>query len=103
MSDFEQIESSQRQQHQENEHYEKMCNIVEQKTLALIGELKPKFFKDGNMWCFLYGENLQEGVAGFGETPYQAMFAFEKSFRNEYITRSGKGGGKRCLNINKAN
>ncbi len=24
--------------------------------------------KDGNMWCALIGPNLQEGVAGFGET-----------------------------------
>ena len=28
---------------------------------------------DGDQWCALYGENLQEGVAGFGRTPAEAM------------------------------
>lgn len=37
--------------------------------------LKP--IRDGNQWCFLWGENLQEGVAGFGDTPHKAMLAFE--------------------------
>lgn len=39
--------------------------------------LKPVLSKDGNMWCALHGGNLQEGVAGFGETPAKALFAFE--------------------------
>lgn len=30
-------------------------------------------YKDGDQWCALYGENLQEGIAGFGDTPYNAM------------------------------
>jgi hypothetical protein len=81
MTDFEQIESSQRQYHQEREHYERMCNIVEEKTLAFIGTLKPRLSKDGDMWFFLYGENLQDGVAGFGDTPYRAMVDFERNFR----------------------
>lgn len=28
---------------------------------------------DGDMWCALLGENLQEGVAGFGDTPQEAL------------------------------
>ncbi|MFH5773543.1 hypothetical protein ACHFJ0_04770 [Paracoccus sp. NGMCC 1.201697] len=39
--------------------------------------LKPKLTKDGDMWCALHGENLQEGVAGFGPTPASALLAFE--------------------------
>ncbi|WP_283177869.1 hypothetical protein [Gemmobacter sp. 24YEA27] len=39
--------------------------------------LKPRLFKDGNAWCALHGENLQEGVAGFGDTPAKALLAFE--------------------------
>lgn len=39
--------------------------------------LKPTLTKDGDMWCALYGENLQEGVSGFGETPARALLAFE--------------------------
>lgn len=28
---------------------------------------------DGNMWCALLGTNLQEGLAGFGPTPQEAL------------------------------
>jgi hypothetical protein len=41
---------------------------------------KPALFKDGNMWCALFGGNLQEGVAGFGETPAKAMYAFDTAW-----------------------
>jgi hypothetical protein len=83
MGNFEQIESSQRQHHQEMKHYQEMCNIEEKRTLTLLSVLNPKLSKDGNMWCFLYGENLQEGVAGFGETPYTAMIDFDRNFNKE--------------------
>lgn len=42
--------------------------------------LKPRLFPDGNKWCALYGSNLQEGLAGFGDTPRQAMYDFDKNF-----------------------
>jgi len=32
-----------------------------------------RLFKDGNMWCVLRGANLQEGIAGFGRTPFDAF------------------------------
>lgn len=38
---------------------------------------RPKLFIDGDQWCALYGDNLQEGVAGFGKTPAAAMQAFD--------------------------
>jgi len=43
---------------------------------------KPALTKDGNMWCALLGENLMEGVAGFGETPAKAMYAFDQAFHS---------------------
>jgi len=42
--------------------------------------LKPRIFIDGNQWCALYGENLQDGVAGFGETPELAAKSFDLSW-----------------------
>jgi len=42
--------------------------------------LRPKIFIDGNMWCALYGENLQDGVAGFGESPSKAMSDFDSAW-----------------------
>jgi len=38
---------------------------------------KPKLSIDGDKWCALYGEDLQNGVAGFGESPELAMYAFD--------------------------
>ena len=51
---------------------------IEKSQFSII--LRPRLFIDGNMWCALYGKNLQDGVAGFGETPALAMQDFDKSF-----------------------
>lgn len=45
--------------------------------------MRPRIFPDGNMWCALYGENLQEGVAGFGETPEKACADFDKNWSSQ--------------------
>lgn len=45
--------------------------------------LHPRLFKDGNQWCCLYGENLQEGIAGFGSTPDLAVLAFCGAYEHE--------------------
>lgn len=53
------------------------------RDFALVGVLKPKIAKDGNQWCLLYGDNLQEGVAGFGDTPAEAA----RDFTNAWYRR----------------
>ena len=35
---------------------------------------------DGNQWCALYGDSLQEGVAGFGDSPAAAYHDFNKAW-----------------------
>ena len=42
--------------------------------------LKPKLSIDGDKWCALYGENLQDGIAGFGKSPSDAMHDFDKQY-----------------------
>ena len=42
---------------------------------------KPRIFVDGNQWCALYGDDLQDGVAGFGDSPEDAMWNFDKAWR----------------------
>ena len=37
-----------------------------------------RIFKDGNRWCVLQGENIQEGLAGFGETIREAVADFNR-------------------------
>jgi len=44
---------------------------------------RPKLSIDGNMWCALYGDNLQDGVAGFGESPSKAMEDFDKNWNEK--------------------
>lgn len=41
---------------------------------------KPRLYVDGSQWCAIYGENLQDGVAGFGDSPSLAMVDFDKSW-----------------------
>jgi len=40
-----------------------VSNIIYQVSIA----------KDGNAWCALIGQNLQDGVSGFGETVQEAL------------------------------
>jgi hypothetical protein len=42
--------------------------------------MRPRVFPDGNEWCALYGDNLQDGVAGFGITPQGACDDFDKAW-----------------------
>lgn len=62
------------------EHEAKMIQLNESCAMNLFSILKPYLSKDGNQWCVLYGENLQEGIAGFGDSPFLAIIDFNKSF-----------------------
>ena len=42
--------------------------------------LRPRLSIDGDMWCALYGDNLQDGVAGFGKSPDLAYWDFDKNW-----------------------
>ena len=54
--------------------------IISQEDFILFSLLRPNLYKDGDQWCCLYGENLQEGIAGFGSTPHLAV----KNWRKEW-------------------
>ena len=41
-----------------------------------ITALGIKPFKNGNLWCFLYGDNIQEVICGFGDTIDEAARNF---------------------------
>lgn len=45
--------------------------------------LHPRIYSDGNMWCVLFGENIQEGVCAFGDTPAKAATAFDIAWLNQ--------------------
>lgn len=44
---------------------------------------KPRVYIDGSQWCALYGENLQDGVAGFGDSPASAMYDFDRAWHTK--------------------
>jgi len=54
--------------------------VIEQKRPFML--LKPKLFPEGNQWCALYGENLQDGVCAFGDTPDAASKQFDIEWLN---------------------
>ena len=55
----------------------------EEKRLSLEEELKRqtiKISKDGDKYCVLYGENIQVGIVGFGDTVENAITEFCKNW-----------------------
>lgn len=62
------------------QHEAVLIPLVQQQEYNLVSLLKPKIFIDGTQWCVLYGENLIEGIAGFGETAHKAVLAFNAAF-----------------------
>ena len=42
---------------------------------------RPHVSVDGDMWCALYGDDLQSGVAGFGRSPEEAMCDFDAEWK----------------------
>ncbi len=62
---------------------EVLDGVVMWQCIAALG-VKP--IKDGNQWCFLYGENLQEGICGFGDTIQDAAYNFYNEIRKSKLT-----------------
>lgn len=44
---------------------------------AVVLGLKPQ--RDGDQFCFVWGEDLQSGIAGFGPTAMAALIAFDEA------------------------
>ena len=50
---------------------------------------KPRIYIDGNQWCALYGDNIQDGVAGVGDTPEAAMTDFDRNWHGQPASKAG--------------
>jgi len=44
---------------------------------------RPRLFRDGNKWGCLFGENPMEGVEGWGDSPGQAYYDFDKNWHTK--------------------
>lgn len=51
----------------------------------------PRLSIDGDQWCALYGENLQDGVAGFGDSPADAMWDFDRAWGAKLPAQPARG------------
>lgn len=47
---------------------------------------RPAVYPDGTKWCALYGDDPQRGVAGFGDTPAEAMADFDMNWLKQRAT-----------------
>ncbi|KKM68130.1 hypothetical protein LCGC14_1463950 [marine sediment metagenome] len=61
-------------QHAADEHFEKMRPST---------RYSPKLYIDGDKWCALYGEDLQNGVSGFGNSPEFALRDFDEKWKKK--------------------
>jgi len=50
--------------------------MIESDTLTVTISL------DGDQWCALVGDNIQEGVAGFGNSPVEALENLCQEFKS---------------------
>lgn len=62
------------------QHQEEMNYIIQKQESHLVVVFGLKPYMDGDQWCYLLGENIQEGICGFGDTPFLAMLDFNKNF-----------------------
>ena len=69
-------------------HDSRLCfsAVAESLTMPSV-RFRPNLYQDGDQWCALYGESLQEGVAGFGDTPAEAMADFDKKWSSQRVVR----------------
>jgi len=56
------------------------ARIIETAEMNLVTIFNAKLTIDGNQYCWLHGDNLQDGIAGFGDSPYLAALDFNKNF-----------------------
>lgn len=82
-SDYYYSKASQDKIYSDLQHEAQMMLLSEQQNMNLFTMLNPSLTKDGNQWCVLYGENLQVGIAGFGDSPILAILDFNKQFHSK--------------------
>ena len=69
------LDTSSLQQQIQSEAYQVSASLQRPSVLY-----RPALSMDGNRYCALYGENIQEGCAGFGPSPELAMMDFDRNW-----------------------
>ena len=68
-----------------------MCHAIAEGVTLPSVLYRPKLSRDGNQWCALYGDNLQDGIAGFGSSPAAAMEDFDRAWFSTITQEAGRG------------
>jgi len=58
-------------------------NILEATYNRPSAVYRPQLTLDGNSWIALYGDNLQVGCSGHGDSPDAAMWDFDKNWHKK--------------------
>ena len=66
-----------------NNEIEPYLQYIEMWQCIIVLGIKP--FKDVNQWSFLYGDNIQEGVCGFGSTIDEAACNFYTNLKSDKL------------------
>ena len=78
-------------------HEARMAGVAIQEAAGIYQRpssvYRPALSIDGNQWCALYGDNLQDGVAGFGKSPADAMWDFDRNWSAPLTPTPPKDGG----------
>jgi hypothetical protein len=88
-----QVESSQRQHFETLLHQERSILASQQLEYDLFATLRPRVFQDGSQFCVLHGDDLQSGIAGFGDTVYKAICDFNMAFHRPIKNAAPKQNG----------
>jgi hypothetical protein len=81
------------EQRQMNIYYEYL-GVAAQSPFLIY---KPKIFKDGDLWCALLGDSLQEGVVGFGVCPEDAKLDFDYNWFGNHYHECGRNNTHRMF------
>lgn len=76
--------------------YEFKRAAYEQQRPSVI--YRPSLSIDGNKWCALYGDNLQDGFAVFGDSPQEAMLNFDAQWGKALEPKKSQADANALLN-----
>lgn len=72
------------------QHFTYCADVILGQMQSPFVLLKPRLFPDGNQWCALYGDNIQEGLCGFGDTPAKAVLDFDTNYWQQSAINKGE-------------
>lgn len=51
-------------------------SVLDEDLLKVVTAFRPKIIKQGEQWLCYSGENLQQAISAYGDTPINAVYKF---------------------------